>query len=71
MGAAQQRAVDHESIGMGECRYDTIVIQAASRFANTPLQSRRRLNYSPDLKWSSVPNFAQMTGVAGSKNTAK
>jgi hypothetical protein len=49
-GATQQRAVERETIAIGECNYDTIVIQASSRFAGTPFQSRRRLNYSPDLK---------------------
>jgi hypothetical protein len=48
--ATQQRAVETERISIGECSYDTVVIQSASRFSGTYFQSRRRLNYSPDLK---------------------
>jgi hypothetical protein len=50
VGATQQRAVDKETVEIGDCRYETIVLQASSRFAGTPFQSRRRLSYSPDLK---------------------
>ena len=48
--ATQQRVVETERISIGECNYDTVVIQSASRFSGTNFQSRRRLNYSPDLK---------------------
>jgi hypothetical protein len=46
----EQRAIEKETIAIGESRYDTIVIQAAGEFARAPFQSRRRLNYSPELK---------------------
>jgi hypothetical protein len=71
MGATQQRAVDHETVDIGECRYETIVIQASSRFANTPFQSRRRLNYSPDLKMVLRAEFRANDGRSWVQEYAK
>jgi hypothetical protein len=70
-GATQQRAVDHETLDIGDCRYDTIVIQATSRFANTPFQSRRRLNYSPDLKMVLRAEFRANDGHSWVQDYAK
>jgi hypothetical protein len=71
VGATEQRAIDKETITIGECRYDTIVIQAASQFAGTSFQSRRRLNYSPELKMVIRAEFRSNDGRSWVQEYAK